>query len=377
MLGFDIYDPTEIRPEYVADFAKKKSNGQFEKIDYALYVKGQLGLFVECKSLESKPEDHDGQLARYFNSTQSVRVGIVTNGICYRFYTDLRAQNLMDSDPFLEFNILSVSERDAELLKAFTKDGFNSASVKEYAEKVISMDRITALLGELLRNPSEEFIRFILGELNLVSGRINERVIERFAPIVKRSMEHALTGLMTKGLQQEISPPPAPSAGTVIEHAAPATTDARSITDDSRQSKESVLPPSKEAAAIVTTEEELEIFRIVSRHCEESTHKVPIRHRDTVTYFGINIGVVTRWFLRVFTNGPKKFVATRLPVEQATMLAPGFQVEPTPESMGKSRVYFNSATDFERLRTLVIIAFEEEVKRRDAGVPEDAAESAA
>ena len=63
ILGFDIYDPTEIRPEYVADFAKKKSNGQFEKIDYALYVKGELGIFVECKSIEAKLQDHDGQLA--------------------------------------------------------------------------------------------------------------------------------------------------------------------------------------------------------------------------------------------------------------------------------------------------------------------------
>lgn len=379
VLGYDIYDPTEIRPEYVADFAKKKSNGQFEKIDYALYVKGELGLFVECKALESKPEDHDGQLARYFNSTQSVRVGVVTNGICYRFYTDLRAPNLMDADPFLEFNILSVSERDAEMLKAFTKDGFNSASVQRYAEELISMDRITTLVDELLRNPSEEFIRFILGELNLVSGRITERVIERFAPIVKKSIQSALLGMMTKSIQQEIAPTTTLTtpAGAVVDHSVPATADARSIGGDSRQTKAPVLPAPKDATAIVTTEEELEIFRIVSRHCEESTHKVPIKHRDTVTYFGINIGVVTRWFLRIFTSGPKKFVATRLPVEQATMLAPGFQVDQAPESMGKSRVYFNSAMDFDRLRTLVIIAFEEEVKRRDAGGPEDAAETAA
>jgi len=86
---------------------------------------------------------------------------------------------------------------------------------------------------------------------------------------------------------------------------------------------------------------------------------------------------VTRWFLRAYTSGPRKFVATRLPVERATMLAPGFQVDAAPESMGKSRIYFNTAGDFERLRALVIVAYEEEVRRRDAGAPEEAAETAA
>jgi hypothetical protein len=373
VLGFDIYDPTEIRPEYISDFAKKKSNGQFEKIDYALYVKGELGIFVECKPIGAKPEDHDGQLSRYFNATQSVRVGVLTNGLCYRFFTDLQAPNIMDSEPFLEFNILSVTERDADMLKAFTKEGFNSATVQRYAEEVISMEKITKLVDELLRNPSEEFIRFILDNLKLVSGRITERVVERFTPIVKKSIQSALLGMMTKSIQQEIAPPAPP----VAEHLAPSTMNQRPLTADGSAGKENAPSPTRESAQVVTTEEELEIYRIASRLCEESSLKVPIKYKDTVSYFGINIGVVTRWFLRVYTNGPRKFVATRLTVDQATMVAPGFQVDAAPESMGKSRIYFSTASDFERLRALVIVAYEEEVRRRDAGVPEEAAESAA
>ena len=72
VLGFDIYDPTEVKPEYIADFAKKKSGGQFEKIDYAITLKGEPAIFVECKAVDVAVEDHDGQLARYFNSTPSV-----------------------------------------------------------------------------------------------------------------------------------------------------------------------------------------------------------------------------------------------------------------------------------------------------------------
>ena len=369
LLGFDVYDPTEVRPEYVADFAKKKSNGQFEKIDYALYIKSELGIFIECKSIDSKPEDHDGQLARYFNSTQSVRVGVLTNGLTYRFYTDLRAQNLMDESPFFEFNVLSFTERDAEALKPFTKDGFNSSSVQRYAEEVISMEKITTLVDELLRNPSEDFIRFILGTLNLVSGRITERVIERFTPIVKKSVQSALLGMMTKSIQQEI----APTIAGVIEHSSPAST-AAPAASDAQTAKDGSA--GRDGAGVVTTEEELEIFRIVSRLCDESATKVPIKYKDTVSYFAINIGMVTRWFLRIYTNGPKKSVVTRVPVEQVALMAPGFQVEATPESAGKSRIFFNNASDFDRLRALVIVAYEEEVKRRDTA-PDDPAESAA
>ena len=372
VLGYDIYDPTEVRPEYVADFAKKKSNGQFEKIDYALYVRGELGLFIECKSIDAKAEDHDGQLARYFNSTESVRVGVLTNGIRYRFFTDLRAPNMMDAEPFLEFNILSVTERDADMLKPFTKDGFNSAAVQRYAEEVISMEKITSLVDELLRNPSEDFIRYILGTLNLVSGRITEKVVERFAPIVKKSIQSALLGMMTKSIQQEIAPPPP----AVAEHAPPLA-DRGSISTDTGGSKDAGQTTAKEGAGVVTTDEELEIFRIVSRLCEESSIKGSIKYKDTVSYFGINIGVVTRWFLRVFTNGPRKSLVTRLPIEQAALLAPGFQVEATPESMGKSRIFFNVASDIERLRALVIIAYEEEMKRRESTPADEAAETAA
>ncbi|MFO0573065.1 MAG: type I restriction enzyme HsdR N-terminal domain-containing protein [Polyangia bacterium] len=364
-LGFDIYDPTEIRPEYVADFAKKKSNGQFEKIDYALYVKGELAIFVETKSIECKPEDHDGQLSRYFNATPSVRVAVLTNGLTYRFFTDLRAPNLMDASPFFEFNILSFTEREAEMLKPFTKDGFNSATVQRHAEEVISMEKVTTLVDDLLRNPSDSFVRFILGELELVSGRITEKVVERFTPIVKKSIHSAVTGMVTKSIQQEIAPASPPAA----EHSPPPS--------DTRPPAAAEPAPGREPAAVVTTEEELEIFGIVSRLCAESAVKVPIKYKDTVTYFGINIGVVTRWFLRVYTNGPRKFIATRVAPEQAARLAPGFQVEPAPESAGKSRVFFNTAADVERMRALVIVAYEEEVKRRDSGAPEDAAESAA
>ena len=210
VLGFDIYDPTEVKPEYVADFAKKKSSGQFEKIDYSIYIKSEPSIFVECKAVDVAVEDHDGQLARYFNSTPSVKLAVLTNGLQYRFFTDLRATNIMDPTPFLEFNVLRVTEREADLIKPFTKENFNSSIIQRHAEEVISLEKVTALVNELLRNPSENFIRFILSELELVGGRVTASVVSRFEPIIKKSIQTALLGMMTKSIQQEIAPATAP-----------------------------------------------------------------------------------------------------------------------------------------------------------------------
>ena len=101
VLGFDVYDPREVQPEYIADFAKKKSNGQMEKIDYAIRINGEPAIFIECKPVDAGLDDYDTQLARYFNSTPSVRVAILTNGARFKVFTDLQQPNLMDEKPCL------------------------------------------------------------------------------------------------------------------------------------------------------------------------------------------------------------------------------------------------------------------------------------
>lgn len=369
-LGYDIYDPSETQPEYVADFAKKRG-GVLEKVDYALHLKGQPALFIECKAVDVAPEDHDGQLARYFNATPSVRIAVVTNGIRYRFFTDLQSLNVMDATPFMEFNILSFTERDVELLRPFTKDAFDSTSIQGHAEEIIFVGKVTALINELLRNPSESFVRFLLAEVELVSGRVTKNVVERFIPIVKKAIQTTLLDMMTKSIQQEIAQPNAAPGASVAPTPAPSVAEAL---------QNAATAEAGSGSQIETTELELEIFRIVQKLCAESALKQAISYKDSASYFGINLGKVSSWFLRAFTNGKKKSLVTRLPTEQATMLAPGFEVEAAPEGFGKSRVYFNAPTDLEKLRALVLVAYEEEFRRQstptpDGGTSGDAASS--
>lgn len=353
VLGYDVYDPTEVRPEYVADFAKKRPGGGMEKVDYVLNVGGAPGIFVECKPAGTPPEDHDGQLARYFNATPSIRVGVITNGVRYRFFTDLQSPNVMDARPFFEFDILHFSERDVENLRIFSRESFNAAAVQNAAEEIIYTDRLTSVVNDVLRNPSENFVRFLLGELDLVPGRVTAKVVERFTPIVRRAIQGTLLEMMTRSLQQEIAAPaivaPTPAAPAVVPPvtAAPAASEGE--------------------GRVVTTAEELELFAIVQRICATSPHSVPIAYKDTGSYFGINLGKVTQWFIRGFCTPPKMALVTRVPLEQARALAPGFEIDAPSEAMGASRVYFSAPSDVERMRPLVLAAFEDALRRRSGG----------
>lgn len=287
----------------------------------------------------------------------------------------------MDPTPFLEFSVLRVTEREADLIKPFTKENFNSSIIQRHAEEVISLEKVTALVNDLLRNPSENFIRFILSELELVGGRVTASVVSRFEPIIKKSIQTALLGMMTKSIQQEIAP-----AAT-----APVTAPATPEPPQARQGEKAlpaaqvesapqrvVLPkpvagqpvePSSGAkdGAIVTTEEELEVFRAISAICAESSSKVPIKHKDSTNFFAINLGPVRTWFLRLFAGSRRKSFVVRLPAAQAEPLARNVQVEPVPENPDKCRVYFSSVADVERLRPLILRAHEDAVRRQASG----------
>ena len=66
-LGYDIWNPAEVCPEYDADFAIKKA-GQKEKVDVAIFLLLLARIYIEIKSIDEILDGHEGQLARYFNA---------------------------------------------------------------------------------------------------------------------------------------------------------------------------------------------------------------------------------------------------------------------------------------------------------------------
>ena len=124
LLGYDVFNPSEFCPEYIADVGIKKG----EKVDYAILENGQPIILVECKSCSEQLDKHSSQLFRYFG-TSPAKFGILTNGVIYRFYTDLEESNKMDLVPFLELNMLQLKDTSINELKKFCKDNFDKDKI--------------------------------------------------------------------------------------------------------------------------------------------------------------------------------------------------------------------------------------------------------
>ena len=104
ILGYDVFDPSEVVPEYTSDFGIKKG----EKVDYAIMIDNQPVILIEAKKHKEKLNLHGSQLFRYFTVSKS-RLAILTNGVEYEFYSDLEKENIMDDVPFLKLNISSIT----------------------------------------------------------------------------------------------------------------------------------------------------------------------------------------------------------------------------------------------------------------------------
>src|SRR5215210_6760083 len=104
ILGYDIFDPMEVIPEFTADVGIKKG----EKVDYAIQKDGKIIMLFECKHCGGDLNvKHASQLFRYFSVTDA-RIAVLTNGLTFRFFTDLEAPNKMDEKPFFEFNMAEI-----------------------------------------------------------------------------------------------------------------------------------------------------------------------------------------------------------------------------------------------------------------------------
>lgn len=358
-LGYDVFDPTEVIPEYIADFAIKKS-GQMEKVDYAISMNNAIVMLVEAKARDKKPEAHDGQLKRYFNGLRSAKVAIVTNGIEYLFFTDLRHENMMDEEPFFVFNILDYDQKQVENLKFFHRENFDALVIKRHAEEMVYLSGMTQLVDNLLRSPSDEFIRFLVSQLGnvgsryAIESRINNRIIEKFRPIVKKSIQGSLVELMTQSINKEM--------GQASEISSPIRLmeEVEEIQDMPEQDLEDIK--------VETTDEELEAFeKVKSIAATSNAHSLEVKYKDVASYFGVNVGKTTWWFLRLYLSPKKKSFVTRLPVDEVKILASGFEVQEMSASFGDaaSRVVISSVSDLDKLSDLILKCYEAEASKRN------------
>lgn len=234
-LGYDVFNPLEVLPEMNCDVGAKKG----EKIDYAIMRDGQPMILVECKHWAQDLNLHDNQLLRYFN-VSTAKFGVLTNGIIYRFYTDLLEPNKMDTKPFLEVNLQEVKDAQIEELKKFHRSYFDVESILNSASELKYMGALKIAIDSEFANPSPELVKYFAKQV--YDGICTQKVVEQFGGLLKRSISGYISDKIADRLKAAIN-------------------------DEEKNSKqeieEAVVAPEVENSGVVTTEEELESYYII------------------------------------------------------------------------------------------------------------------
>ena len=197
-LGYDFTNPDDVEPEFDASWADTKG----WKADYALMSGGEAVVIVECKPVSNNLERVTPQLGRYFPLTDA-RVGLLTNGIVYRFYTDQDKPNAMDENPFWVLNLESLSSRDFEQLERFSK-GSDLAQAVEAASELTHINQIKGRLVSQLETPDDGFVDLFGRELH-TGGNYMQAVRDRFKPLVQTAFQEFIRGCRQKSLLQIIT----------------------------------------------------------------------------------------------------------------------------------------------------------------------------
>jgi len=288
-LGYDVFDPTEVVPEFTADVGIKKG----EKVDYAIKQDGKIIMLFECKYCNGSLDDsHASQLYRYFSVTEA-RIAVLTDGIIYRFYTDIEESNKMDPKPFMEFNLLDIQEPLIIELKRLTKQAFNLEAILTVASELKYTREIKRILNDQLNAPSEEFVKFLAAQV--YSGKLTFGVREQFTGITKRAFAQFINERITERLRSAMG-----ESGSLAE--------TKSETDHPDGNQSIVVTPDSESK-VVTTEEELQGYHIVKAIICAVIDAERIAYRDTQSYFGILCDNNNRKpICRLHFNGRQKYI---------------------------------------------------------------------
>ncbi|MEJ5964214.1 type I restriction endonuclease [Pedobacter immunditicola] len=282
IMGYDVFNPFEVNPEFVADLGIKKG----EKVDYAIMMDGQPSILIECKHHLENLDPHNSQLFRYFHTTKA-KFGLLTNGLVYRFYTDLVEKNKMDSTPFFEFKLTEIKEAEILELKKFHKSYFNVDNITNTASELKYLNELKVLLNNEIAQPSEPFVTFFTKQI--YPGVLTAKVKDQFTPIIKRSFNQLINDAISDRLKSALNQ------------------------EKQKEIKEAVQvdsgTPDASSSNIITTEEELEGFYIVKSILREFIDSKRITYRDAQSYFAVLLDDNNRKTICRLYLGNRKFIA--------------------------------------------------------------------
>ncbi|RWR04177.1 type I restriction endonuclease [Siminovitchia fortis] len=301
LLGYDIFNPAEFTPEFIADVGIKKG----EKVDYAIMNEGFPVILIEAKSVNEVLEKHDSQLFRYFGTT-TAKFAILTNGVIYRFYTDLEEKNKMDTSPFFEFNLLDLRDSSIQELGKFRKDSFDLDKIFNTASELKYLNKIKTFLNDQWEIPSDEFVKFLVGQI--YDGIKTKNTIEKFEPIVKKGFKQFINDLVNDKLNAALK--------------STAEEDRREIAasiDAEIEVEKSIEP------LVVTTEEEIQEYAILKAILTDILDSDRVYYRDNQSYFNVLLDDnIRKWIVRLYLETSKKYIEfndegkERVPIDRVT-----------------------------------------------------------
>ncbi|MCB0514546.1 MAG: type I restriction enzyme HsdR N-terminal domain-containing protein [Chitinophagales bacterium] len=222
-------------PEFDADFANLKG----KKVDYAILFKNKPEIIVEVKKANLKLTDkHAAQLNEYFNNTNDAKIGILTNGIEYKFYCRNNNSGFgLHPTPFYLFNWDNIEGNQLEKLAEFYATSIEIKTIVDAAQESFFLENFEEALYKELSSPSRDFIKAIFAHMN--GNRLTESIEKQIKTLINSvSLKSALDRL---------------------------------VVDES----------SKLNSGIITTEDELKVFHIIktllAQHKQINTNSIGYR----------------------------------------------------------------------------------------------------
>ena len=280
-LGYNVFNPTEVVPEFTADIGIKKG----KKVDYAIIINGKPLLLIEAKTIDTELNPHATQLTRYFSATEA-KFGILTNGITYQFYSDLDDKNKMDSKPFFVLD-LTPAIRDSEIneLKKFHKSYFNADQIASSAITLKHISELKKYLKQQFVDTEADFIKFLIKKI--YNKAITGKAFEKLTPIVRKSLNIYMHEAISDKLQSAL---------------------------DETRMEEKEPDGAIDDLGIITTDEEIEAFHIVRAILRQHIPVEKIQYKDTKSYFGLLYeGNTRKWICRFRFTLTQKQIIFRMP----------------------------------------------------------------
>lgn len=282
ILGYDIFNPTEVIPEFICDIGTKKG----EKIDYVIKKDGEPILIIECKHWKENVDAHNSQLHRYYHVSKS-RFGVLTNGHIYNFYADLEKPNIMDDKPFFTLDLSNLKDASIKILEKFTKNGYNLEGILDSAESLKYIKAIRNEFEKELNEPSDEIVKLLVNRF--FDKPITEKRLKAFKEYTRKAFSNSINESINFRLKNALN------IGETV------------TTDTSTQTQP--LEEKIDTPKFITTEEEIEGSQIVKAILREKLSSSRIAFRDTQSYFGILLDDNNRKPLcRLHFNSANKYV---------------------------------------------------------------------